>query len=64
MAYSQQERYDLLHNTDKFIKEHPTKTLNQIATLKRYHLKKGTTVEQEPNPTANQTNLRSLRRDS
>jgi hypothetical protein len=60
MAYSIQERYDLLHDTDKFIREHPTKTRNQILTLKRYYLNKEPTVEKEPNPIANQTTVEQV----
>lgn len=45
--YTDQELYLLLNDTDKFIAIYPTKTRNQILTLKRYYRKTGLKMEQE-----------------
>jgi len=44
--YTQDEIEELIYNTDKFIKNNPDKTRNQILTLKRYYRKKAG-MEQE-----------------
>lgn len=46
--YTNQELYDILYDTDNFIKKHPELTRNQIITLRRYHRKTGLKMEQEP----------------
>jgi hypothetical protein len=46
--YTDRELYELLNNTEDFIKKHPEKTRNQILTLKRHHKGTGLKMEQEP----------------
>jgi len=48
--YSDRELYELLNNTENFIKLNPKLTRNQILTLRRYYNKKGLKVEQETGP--------------
>lgn len=58
--YTDRELYELLNDTDNFIKLHPKLTRNHVFSLKRYYKKKGTTVEKEPNPIANQSTVEQL----
>ena len=48
--YSDRELYELLNNTENFIKLNPKLTRNQILTLRRYYNKKGLKMEQETGP--------------
>lgn len=48
--YSDRELYELLNNTENFIKLNPKLTRNQILTLRRYYNRKGLKMEQETGP--------------
>lgn len=53
MAYSKytdQERYEILNDTENFIKKHPELSRNQVLTLRRYYRKTGLKMEQELGP--------------
>ncbi|MEI7632637.1 MAG: hypothetical protein WCJ60_04975, partial [bacterium] len=53
MAYSKytdQERYEILNDTENFIKKHSELSRNQVLTLRRYYRKTGLKMEQELGP--------------